>query len=146
MPAPKKKLSARQRRIQLIHIGAAQIGKDRRTNEAGYRNMLFAVTSLDSTTKMDDGQHDRVIEHLIASGANIRWDIRQSQSVAAYKKPLIGEIRKTLLHLGNVPDAYADGIAKRMYRLDRFEWCDKGQLLGVLTALKVKLAKVRAGG
>jgi hypothetical protein len=45
-----------------------------------------------------------------------------------------------------VPDAYADGIAKRMYKVDRFEWCDKRQLLGVLTALKVKLAKVRAGG
>ncbi len=142
----KKPLTQRQRRIQLIHIGAPQIGLDPRANEAAYRDMLEKITKKRSTTDMNDGELDNVIEYLIANGATIRWDKRQSQSIAAYKKPIVAKIRVQLICLGNLPDNYADGIAKRMYRVDRFEWLDVKQLRGILTALNVKLEKARAQG
>lgn len=146
MPAAKSKrpLTFRERRIQLIHIGAPQAGFDPRKDDAAYRDMLERLTSKRSAKDMNDAEHDRVIEYLIANGATIRFDKRQSQAVAAYKAPLVSKIRLQLIYLGNLPDSYADGIAKKMYRVDRFEWCDVTQLRGVLTALIKKLEKSRA--
>ena len=49
-----------------------------------------------------------------------------------------------LTQLGNYGDNYADGIARRMFKVDRYEWLDSKRLTAVITALNVQLAKVRA--
>lgn len=140
MPKPKRPRSDRDHRIMLIKMGQAQIG----WTDAVYRDTLFSLTGKRSATEMNDAEHARVIEHMLASGAQLRWNKRAHMKLAEEKKPLVAKIRVLLLHLGNRSDSYADALAKRMYRIDRFEWLDVRQLIGVVTALSKELARLRA--
>ena len=51
------------------------------------------------------------------------------------KRPLVRRIRAQLISLGNLQDAYADGIAKQMFGVDLFEWCNHEQLHKITAAL-----------
>jgi phage gp16-like protein len=140
MPKPKRPRSDRDHRVMLIKMGQKQLG----LADDAYRDMLFALTGKRSSTEMHDAEHARVLDHLINSGARLKWNRRAHMKIAEEKKPLVGKIRILLLHLGNRSDGYADALAKRMYRVDRFEWCDVRQLIGIVTALSKELARLRA--
>lgn len=140
MPKPKI-ITARSKELGMIHIGKAQLGLD----DAGYRDMLFALTGKRSASEIGDAGRSKVLEHMVASGAKLNWNKRWAQKLTDEKAPLVKKIRALLLHLGNYTDSYADGIARRMYKVDRFEWLQPRQLIGIVTALSKQLDKVRAG-
>lgn len=140
MPKPKI-ISARSKELGMIHIGKAQLGLD----DAGYRDMLFALTGKRSASEIGDAGRNKVLEHMVASGAKLNWNKRWAQKLTDDKAPLVKKIRALLLHLGNLSDSYADGISRRMYKVDRFEWLQPRQLIGIVTALTKQLDKVRAG-
>lgn len=52
------------------------------------------------------------------------------------RRPLLRKLMALLLD-GGKTWAYADGIARKMYGVDRVEWCDPHQLHGVVQALSV---------
>lgn len=141
MPKPKV-LNQRAHEIKLIHIGKSKLSMD----DATYRTMLQAQTGKSSSAELDDAGRAQVLMHLIASGAKLHWSRRSAVQAAEAKAPLIKKVRALLIQLGNYTDSYADGIAKRMYKVDRFEWLDPRQLMGIVTALTKQLDKVRAGG
>lgn len=143
MPKPIKPkiLTARSRELALIHMAKAQLGMD----EATYRDMLFALTGKRSASEIGDAGRSKVLEHLVASGARLNWSKRWAQQLTDDKAPLVKKIRALLLHLGNLSDSYADGICRRMYKVDRFEWLQPRQLIGIVTALSKRLEKLRAG-
>lgn len=138
--APKPAKSQRTREIALIKIAQAQLQLD----DAAYRAMLHALTGQSSARDLGDAGRARVLEHLIASGARITWSRRRAARLSDDRAPLVRKVRALLLSLGNAPDAYADALAQRMYRIDRFEWCDPEQLRGIVTALSRRLEKLRA--
>ncbi len=140
MPKPKI-INARSKELGMIHIGKQQLGLD----DAGYRDMLFALTGKRSAAEIGDAGRSKVLEHMVASGAKLNWNKRWAKKLADEKQPLVGKIRALLLHLGNLSDSYADGISRRMYKVDRFEWLAPRQLIGIVTALTKQLDKVRAG-
>ena len=43
-----------------------------------------------------------------------------------------------------LPWAYADGIARQMFKIDRLRWCDTEQLMKVTAALVYQQKKLRA--
>ena len=140
MPKPKV-LTQRSRELALIHIGQQQLGMD----DATYRDMLFALTGKRSAAEIGDRGRAQVLEHMMASGARLKWNRRAAVAQGDAKDPLIRKVRALLLSLGNYGDQYADGIARRMYKVDRFEWCNPQQLRGIVAALSKQLDKVRAG-
>lgn len=142
MPKPKRPRSDRDHRVMLIKMGQKQLG----LADDAYRDMLFALTGKRSSTEMHDAEHARVLDHLINSGARLNWNRRAHMKIAEEKKPLVSKIRMLLLHLGNRSDGYADALAKRMWRVDRCEWCEPRQLIGIVTALSKELARLRAKG
>ena len=142
MPAKPKLTTPRSKELGLIHMGKAQLGMD----EPTYRDMLFALTGKRSASEIGDAGRNKVLEHLVASGARLNWNKRWAQKLTDDKAPLVKKIRALLLHLGNLSDGYADGISRRMYKCDRFEWLSPHQLIGIVTALSKQLEKVRAQG
>uniref|UniRef100_UPI000B0306D7 phage protein GemA/Gp16 family protein n=1 Tax=Pseudomonas sp. GTC 16482 TaxID=1661693 RepID=UPI000B0306D7 len=53
---------------------------------------------------------------------------------AADKAKLVGKIEAQLAEAGR-PWEYGDGLAKRLYKVERLEWLDAKQLSGVVAAL-----------
>ncbi len=139
-PQVKRKGSDRDHRIMLIKMGMQQLI----WTDAQYRDTLQSLTNKRSATEMNDAEHGRVIEHMLACGAQLKWNKRQHAKIAGEKEPLVKKIRMLLIHLGNRTDGYADALAKRMYKVDRFEWCDVRGLIGIVTALSKELDRIRA--
>lgn len=126
----------RRRELAAIHIGAAQIGMQR----DAYEDMLWAVARVRSAKDLDNAGRQRVLDHLRACGA--RFKRRGRTQPAEGKAGLVGKVRAMLAAAAR-PDAYADGMAKRMFHVERFEWCNEDQMRRLVAALNYD-AKRRA--
>lgn len=128
------KNSSRTGELAKIHIAKKQLGLDEDT----YRDMLWTVARVRSSSELDHAGRKTVLDHLKARGFNSQT----KPSVSNVKKPLIGKISALLADM-KLPWTYADAVAKQMYKRDRLQWCDAVQLRGVIAAL-VKLQTKRA--
>lgn len=134
-PSKFKQADIVRREIQLIHVGKQQLGMDDET----YRAMLWAVARVKSSTELDFAGRKKVLDHLKASGFKVvssRAGTRARPAPTPDKVPMVAKIRALLIALDNKPDAYADGMSKRMFGVDRFEWCDGAQLGKIIAALE----------
>ncbi len=122
-------MTDRRRDLAKIHLGAAQLGMD----EADYRAMLLRVTGQDSSANLDAGQRRAVLDELRRLGWRPRARGRTTPS--GDRQPLAEKIQAMLRASGR-PPAYADGMARRMYGIERYEWCDPTQLRGIVAALE----------
>lgn len=122
-------MSDDRRRADLakIHIAAKQLGLD----DATYRDMLWTVARVRSAADLDEAGRRAVLQHLHARGFRARQRGRSTPSV--HRAPLIAKIRALL---GERPEAYADGMARRMFHVQRFEWCTPDQLRRIVAALE----------
>lgn len=128
------KNTSRTSELAKIHIAKKQLGLDDDT----YRDMLWTVARVRSSSELDHAGRKTVLDHLKARGFNSQT----KPSVSNIKKPLIGKISALLADM-KLPWTYADAVAKQMYKRDRLQWCDAAQLRGVIAAL-VKLQTKRA--
>jgi len=130
----------KRRDIQIIHIAKQQLGMD----DAAYRAMLWAVARVKSSTELNFVGRHNVIDHLkkcgfkVTAGKNAG---KPSPAPAADKSPLAGKIRALLIALDNKPDAYADGMARKMFGVERAWWCTPQQLGKIVAALNYSLAR-----
>lgn len=129
----------RKRELAQIHVAKAQLGLDDDT----YRAMLWTVARVKSAADLDWAGRKKVLDHLKAGGFKIKSKSRPAP--AASKAALVSKIRAQLIALGNKPDAYADGMARHMFHIERFEWCDPVQLGKVIAALAVQQKRKGAG-
>jgi len=122
--------TANKRNAELakIHLAKKQLQLDEDT----YRSMLWTVARVRSAADLDAGGRERVLEHLKARGFKSK---SRGRSVPAGERvPLVAKIRAQLAAAGR-DDAYADGMARRMFWVDRFEWCEPDQLRRLVAAL-----------
>ena len=128
----KPQLSAdiRKRELAQIHVAKAQLGLDDDT----YRAMLWTVARVKSAADLDWAGRKKVIDHLKSAGAKSK----SRPAPAASKAVLVYKIRAQLIALDNKPDAYADGMARHMFHIERFEWCDPAQLGKIIAALAIQ--------
>ncbi|MHB1333416.1 MAG: gp16 family protein [Sulfuriferula sp.] len=121
----------RKRELAQIHIARQQLGMDDDT----YRAMLWTVARVKSAADLDWAGRKQVLDHCKAKG----WKntARHRPAPAKSKAALVAKIRALLIAAGNRPDAYADGMARRMFGLARFDWCTHQQLGKLIAALAI---------
>lgn len=126
---PKQHASA----LAKIRSGVAQVNMA----EESRRDMLRNIGGVASSKDLDRDGIDRVIAHLEKLGAQF-----QERPERAGKKPTGGADRQALLNKidaylaeAELPTAYADGIAQRMYKVARVAWLKPNQLRSVIAAL-----------
>lgn len=133
-----------RRDIQLIKIAQQQLGMDDET----YRAMLWTVARVTSSTALDFAGRRKVLDHLKNCGFKVTAgkNTKPRPAPAADKAALRGKIRALLIALGNKPDAYADGMARKMFKVERVEWCSPQQMGKLIAALNYSLARKAAKG
>lgn len=134
-PAKFKQADIVRREIQLIHVGKQQLGMDDET----YRAMLWSVAQVKSSTELDFAGRKKVLDHLKASGFKVvskRAGTTARPTPSKDKTAQVAKIRALLIALNNKPDAYADGMSRHMFGVDRFEWCSPQQLGKIIAALE----------
>ena len=119
--------NVKQREIQLIHIAKQQLGMD----DSTYRDMLWSVARVKSSTELDFAGRKKVLDHLKACGfkPTVRvneWAFIDNASLD--RQPLLRKICMVCKSMG-VGKAYAEGTAKRQTGVERkLEMMDEGQL------------------
>ena len=135
-----KTFELRRKELAMIHMAAVQLGMDTadKNENSEYRAMLWTVARVRSSAALDWAGRKKVIDHLKDCGAKLRT----SRPVpTGDKAPLVGKIRAQLIALGNKPDAYADGMARNMFKVDRVEWCTPEQLVKIISALNYSVMR-----
>jgi phage gp16-like protein len=126
-PIKYKSTDVKAREIQLIHIAKQQLGLD----EATYRDMLWSVARVKSSTALDFAGRKKVLDHLKACGFKVAAKVNEwafIDAATADRKPLLRKICAVCRSM-KVGKAYAEGAAKRQSGVDRkLEMMDEGQL------------------
>lgn len=119
----------RNRELARIHCVAKEIGLARDE----YEDLLFSLARVRSAADLDDGARRRVIAHL--QGLADRYDdwafVERSPGD---RKPLLRKMIVMLRQRG-AGKRYAEGIAKRMFGIERLELCAPDQLHKIVAAL-----------
>ena len=139
MSQSKRQTDARRRDLATIHIGVKQLGMSRAT----YEQMLWTVARVKSSAGLDAHGRRKVINHLKSRGFKPQ---RKGRTKPATDRELhVRKIRALLINhpAGRKPDIYADRIAKRMFDIERFEWCAPDQLHKIVQALHVDASRHR---
>ena len=125
----------RNSELARIHIAK----KDLRLDEDTYRNMLWTVARVRSSKDLDFAGRKQVLEHLRGLG----FQDRGAGNVARLKKDpkdkarMLWRIREWLKVATPVrTEAYADGMADKMFHVKRLVWCSPAQLHSILAALE----------
>jgi len=119
-----------RREIQLIHVARQKISMDEDT----YRALLHDRFGVSSSKDMDWRQRKELLDHFKTLGFKSTASTRPTP--AKEKAKQVSKIRALLIALDNKPDAYADGMSKHMFKIDRFEWCSGAQLGKIIAALE----------
>lgn len=133
---PKTAPDIRKRELAQIHVAKSQLGID----DDAYRAMLWTVARVKSAADLDWAGRKKVLDHLKAKG----FKIKSRPAPAASKAGLVSAVRASLIACGNKPDAYADGMARHMFHLERFEWCTPAQLRKIIAALGYQQKRAEA--
>lgn len=131
-------------RLAAIHIGKKALGMD----DESYRLLLSDMFGKRSAKDLTEAEQGELLERFKQLGfvpkkpqnktANKapKWGKRPNPT--ANREPLMGKI-EALLADNNLPWAYADGIAKRMFKVEKVDWLEREQLRKVVAALVVSI-------
>lgn len=119
----------RARELGMIHVAKKQL----RLDDDVYRAMLWSVARVHSAADLDAAGRERVIKHLKSRGFKATGGKRRPRPPAD-RADLVAKIRAQLIEEGR-PDTYADGMARRMFGVEQFQWCDPDQLRRIVAAL-----------
>ncbi len=116
----------------LIHIARQETD----TSEEEYRQML-AEYGVASSTQLSGRQFDHIMRRFKAGGFVPRLTQNTNE-----RQPLCGKI-KALLHACDLSEAYADGIARKMFGIHQYRWCHPEQLGKIVAALEYHKKRTR---
>lgn len=127
----------RNRELAIIHIAKQQLNMD----DESYRAMLWACGRVKSSKDLDYPGRVRVIDHLKKCG----FQVDQTKGKAAHpgrphnmnseaRGPQLSKVEALLTDAGR-EWAYADGMARRMFKVERVALCHEGQLQKIIAAL-----------
>lgn len=125
-------MNRRNMDLSKIHIAKKDLGLDDET----YRALLFRVAGVRSAKDLNP----RTTGKVLAEFQRLGW--KPATAKTGRKKPasapdrakLIGKIEAFLTEAKR-SWSYADGMALHMFKVDRVEWCDSGQLVKLVAAL-----------
>lgn len=120
-----------------IHIAKKQLGLD----DGTYRDMLWGLARVRSAKDLDHAGRTAVLEHLKKCGFKCTppkkpTPGRPHNMDHPHRGDLLGKVEALLLEAQR-PWAYADGMAKRMFGVDKLAFCHEGQLHKIVAALEI---------
>lgn len=116
-----------------IHIAKTQLGLDDDT----YRAILARVAGVRSAKDLSPRQIGAVIAEFERLGwvpKTAKKTSRAKPKPAVDRSKLVSKIEAFLTEAGR-PWEYADGMARKMFKVERVEWCDCDQLRRLVAAL-----------
>ncbi len=114
-----------------IHFYKRELGLD----DDAYRLMLRNIGGVDSAKDLDSAGATKVISHLMSViGQRLLDNPTKGRPTNVAERGELAKI-EALLSEGGKPWAYADAIAKRIYGVERVQFCDGKQLGGIIAAL-----------
>lgn len=119
----------RNQQLSKIHIAKKDLGLD----DDSYRAMLMRIAGKTSSKDLSPLQTANVLRELERLG----WQPKRGPAKpkpAADRAKLVSKIEAQLADAGR-SWAYAVGIAKRLYKVEKVEWLNPEQLRGVVAAL-----------
>jgi len=131
--------TATRRKAQLAtaHVIAARLGLDDDT----YRDLLERLTGKRSMAKMDFRERRAVLDELRRLSGDTARRLRGTvpppgapSGVREELAAMIAKLEAIAAELG-YSWAYIDGMAKRMFHVDRAQWCTAEQLHKLVAAL-----------
>jgi len=126
----KTKVSERRRRLlAAVHVAKKQLGLDDETYRAVLRT--FAC---ESAAELTDGGLMDLMRHFERCGFKTASKSEPKNIKNEFHSRQLAKI-KALLTVGKKTWAYADGIAQRMYGIEKAQWLDGDQVHGVIAAL-----------
>lgn len=130
---------SRRRQLARIHILAFN---ELKMSREEYEDMLFATTRQRSARALDEAGRLRTLDHLTAltSGQSSARQIRPRPS--ADRESMVRKIR-ALARAMNLPDRYLDGMSKKMFHVERYEWCNPDQLHRLVAALEYHRRRIQ---
>ena len=126
-------MSTRNLQLSKIHIAKKDLGLDDET----YRALLVRVAGVRSAKDLTPRQTGAVLAEFARLGwasAPAKKHGRKAPEPAPDREKLVGKIGAFLAEAKR-SWAYADGMALRMFKVERVEWLDPGQLQKLVAAL-----------
>ncbi len=122
-----------------LHIAKKELGLD----DDLYRSMLERVTGKRSAAKLSIKELVSMVEEMKSKGwqATTKPTYGRKPVVCPDGRALLRKI-EALLADDKKPWSYAEGIAKRMFGVEKLEWCNAEQLRAIVVAL-IKAAERR---
>lgn len=125
-------MNRRTAALSKIHIAKKDLGMDDET----YRALLARVAGVRSAKDLNPRQ----VSAVLAEFQRLGWQPvaakkagRKAPKPAPDRAALVGKIEAFLAEAGR-PWAYADAMAKRMFKVERVEWLDGEQLQKLVAA------------
>lgn len=128
MTARRKSNSPRRAELAKIHLLKKELGLDDET----YRAMLWTIARVTSAGDADQQQRQAIIEHLKSRGAGGPRRGTPSDDRAPYVRKI-----RAILNAAQRTDAYADGMARHMFKVAKYTWCTPDQLRRLIAALAI---------
>ena len=126
-------MNTRNLQLSKIHIAKKDLGLDDET----YRALLMRIAGVRSAKDLNPRQ----IGFVLAEFARLGWQSttqqksgRKAPVAAVDRQKLMGKVEAFLAEAKR-SWAYADGMALRMFKVERVEWLDPGQLHKLVAAL-----------
>ncbi len=119
----------RRRQLAAIHAAKRDLGLDDET----YRAAIWAICRAKSSADLDEPARRRLLDHFRSLGWKSKRKSRPRPSQD--REALVGKVR-AMLHGMDLPDEYADGMSKKMFHVERYEWCNPDQLHRLVAALE----------
>jgi phage gp16-like protein len=127
-------MNSRQAKLAKIHIAKKALA----ITDDEYRAILEAKFGVESSKKLKLPQLEQLVGHFQALG----WEPAPAKKAKSKPRnmgkggraPLLSKIEAFLAEAGRSWE-YADGIAKRVCKVDKVQWCKPEQLKKVVAAL-----------
>lgn len=123
----------RKNLIARIHIGKSQLGLDDET----YRQLLVSTTGKTSCTEMTESELQQVLNVMVQKGFKSGSHFWGNRAAPREDKKIYLAKITALLAKHSLPKEYADGIAKRSFKVDFVHWLQPWQLKKVVQMLAV---------
>jgi len=131
----------RRSELAKIHMAKKELGLDRDT----YEDVLWTVARVRSAADLDSTGRFKVIAHFKALGwkskGGRKWG--RKPRVTGDKTALNNKL-EALLADNQLPWKYADGMAKRMFKVDKVGWLKADQLHKLVAALQISINRKKA--
>lgn len=115
-----------------IHIAKKELAMA----DDAYRAMLQGLAGVSSARDLSETQALNILAHMKRCG----WKPKGARKIGKRPNPALDKaalVRKIEAQLAEAkrPWAYADGMAKHMFKIDKIDWCDADQLQRIVAAL-----------